>query len=81
MRATFFDGLQLIISGLFRKVVVADNCALLANAAFNGALGEPSLPVVAIGVYAFAWQIYGDFSGYSDIARGSAQLLGFRLHR
>ena len=75
----FFDGLQLIISGLFRKVVVADNCALLANAAFNGALGEPSLPVVAIGVYAFAWQIYGDFSGYSDIARGSAQLLGFHF--
>ncbi len=75
----FFDGLQLIISGLFRKVVVADNCALLANAAFNGALGAPSLAVVGIGVYAFAWQIYGDFSGYSDIARGSAQLLGFHF--
>src|SRR4029453_5578511 len=73
----FFDGLQLIINGLFRKVVVADNCALLANAAFNGALGAPSLPVVAIGVYAFAWQIYGDFSGYSDIPRRAAQLLGF----
>jgi alginate O-acetyltransferase complex protein AlgI len=37
------------------------------------------LPVVAIGSYAFAWQIYGDFSGYSDIARGSAQLLGFHF--
>jgi D-alanyl-lipoteichoic acid acyltransferase DltB (MBOAT superfamily) len=75
----FFDGLMLIVFGLFRKCVVADNCALLANAAFSGRLGEPSLPVLAIGTYAFAWQIYGDFSGYSDIARGSAQLLGFHF--
>ncbi|MGH7678901.1 MAG: MBOAT family O-acyltransferase [Gemmatimonadaceae bacterium] len=75
----FFDGLMLILSGLFRKVVIADNCALLADAAFNGKLGEPSLAVVAIGVYAFAWQIYGDFSGYSDMARGSAQLMGFHF--
>lgn len=75
----FFDGILLILSGLFRKCVIADNCALLANAAFSGSLGTPSLPVVAIGVYAFAWQIYGDFSGYSDIARGSAQLLGFHF--
>src|SRR5262245_49122358 len=74
-----FDGLLLITSGPIRKVVIADNCALLANAAFNGALGAPSLAVVAIGVYAFAWQIYGDFSGYSDMARGSAQLLGFHF--
>lgn len=77
--AKFFDGLQLIAFGLFRKCVVADNCALLANAAFSGQWGAPSLPVLAIGTYAFAWQIYGDFSGYSDIARGSAQLLGFHF--
>lgn len=75
----FFDGILLILSGLFRKCVIADNCALLANAAFAGNLGAPSLPVLAIGAYAFAWQIYGDFSGYSDIARGSAQLLGFHF--
>jgi len=75
----FFSGLMLILCGLFRKCVVADNCALLANAAFAGKLGEPSLPVVLLGTYAFAWQIYGDFSGYSDIARGSAQLLGFHF--
>lgn len=75
----FFDGVMLILSGLFRKAVIADNCALLANAAFSGKLGAPSLPVVLIGTYAFAWQIYGDFSGYSDIARGSAQLLGFHF--
>jgi alginate O-acetyltransferase complex protein AlgI len=75
----FFNGIVLILSGLFRKCVVADNCALIANAAFGGQLGEPSLAVVALGTYAFAWQIYGDFSGYSDIARGSAQLLGFHF--
>jgi D-alanyl-lipoteichoic acid acyltransferase DltB (MBOAT superfamily) len=75
----FFDGLMLILCGLFRKRVVADNCALLATAAFNGNLGRPSAAVAAIGCYAFAWQIYGDFSGYSDIARGSAQLMGFHF--
>src|SRR5438552_2442206 len=73
----FFSGLMLIFSGLIRKCVVADNCALLANAAFGGQLGPPSFWVVLIGVYGFAWQVYGDFSGYTDIARGSAQLLGF----
>jgi D-alanyl-lipoteichoic acid acyltransferase DltB (MBOAT superfamily) len=75
----FFDGLMLILTGLFRKCVIADNCALLANAAFSGQLGKPDLFVLLLGAYAFAWQIYGDFSGYSDIARGSAQLLGFHF--
>lgn len=74
-----FDGLSLIVSGLFRKCVIADNCALLADGAFSGKLGEPSVVVLAIGTYAFAWQIYGDFSGYSNIARGSAQLIGFHF--
>jgi alginate O-acetyltransferase complex protein AlgI len=75
----FADGIMLITSGLFRKCVIADQCALLANSAFNGSFGPPSLPVLALGTYAFAWQIYGDFSGYSDIARGSAQLMGFHF--
>ncbi len=75
----FADGLLLIMTGLFRKCVIADNCALIANAAFNGQLGPPSLMVLLLGTFAFAWQIYGDFSGYSDIARGSAQLVGFHF--
>src|SRR5437667_5954984 len=75
----FFDGLMLIFSGLVRKCVVADNCALLANAAFGGQFGPSNFWVVLIGTYAFAWQVYGDFSGYSDMARGSAQLLGFHF--
>jgi len=74
----FQDGCMLILMGLFRKCVIADNCAHLANAAFNGRLGNDGWSVL-IGTYAFAWQIYGDFSGYSDLARGSAQLLGFHF--
>jgi len=77
--AAFYDGLLLILSGLFRKCVIADNCALIANASFSGTLGPRCVPVVLLGVYAFAWQIYGDFSGYSDIARGAAQLMGFHF--
>jgi alginate O-acetyltransferase complex protein AlgI len=74
-----FDGMLLVLEGLVRKSVIADNCALVANAAFNGHFGAPNLLVTLLGVYAFAWQIYGDFSGYSSIARGSAQLLGFHF--
>ncbi|HUQ10644.1 MAG TPA: MBOAT family protein [Steroidobacteraceae bacterium] len=77
--STAFDGLLLIAEGLFRKIVIADNCALIANAAFAGNFGPPSLAVTMIGTYAFAFQIYGDFSGYSSIARGSAQLMGFHF--
>ena len=74
----FCDGLLLIASGLFRKLVIADNCGAIANAAFDGHLGS-NAAVMLLGVYAFAWQIYGDFSSYSDFARGSAQLMGFHF--
>ncbi|MCU1263032.1 MAG: putative poly(beta-D-mannuronate) O-acetylase, partial [Bryobacterales bacterium] len=74
-----FDGMLLILEGLFRKCVIADNCALIANAAFSGKFGGPNIPVLLLGTYAFAWQIYGDFSAYSNISRGSAQLLGFHF--
>lgn len=74
-----FDGLMLIVEGLFRKCVIADNCAIIANAAFDGKFGGPSTLGTLLGMYAFAWQIYGDFSGYSSIARGSAQLMGFHF--
>ena len=75
----FFDGTMLIFSGLIRKCVVADNCGLLANAVFGGHFGPSNFWLVLLGTYAFTWQVYGDFSGYTDIARGSAQLMGFRL--
>ena len=73
-----YDGVMLILSGLFRKCVIADSCGALANAAFAGRMGSSTI-AGCIGIYAFAWQIYGDFSGYSDIARGSAQVMGFHF--
>ena len=76
---SFFDGLMLILSGMFRKCVVADSCAMVADAAFSGRMGPPNAGIVLVGMYAFAWQIYADFSGYSDMARGSAQLMGFHF--
>ena len=70
-------GMWLILWGFFKKVVIADNLALVVDMAF----GDPSLrgPVILLGTLAFGFQIYCDFSGYSDIARGLARLLGFRL--
>lgn len=70
-------GLELILWGLFKKVVIADNTATVANKVF--ALTHPSFPVLWAGVIAFAIQIYADFSGYTDIARGTAKLLGIDL--
>ena len=70
----------LILEGLFRKCVIADNCALIANAAFGGAFGRPSLPVVLLGTYAFAWQIYGDFSGLQQHSAGMCPVNGISFH-
>jgi alginate O-acetyltransferase complex protein AlgI len=73
-----YDGCMLILSGLFRKCVIADSAAQIANGVFDGKMGHSGWATM-LGAYAFAFQIYGDFSGYSDIARGSAQLLGFHF--
>lgn len=72
-------GATLFAWGLFKKVYIADNCAKMADTVFAGG-DQPGL-VTLIGVYAFAFQIYADFSGYSDMARGLAHILGFRLMR
>jgi len=71
------SGLILILWGLFQKRVIADNTATIANKVF--ALEENSFPILWAGVLAFGIQIYADFSAYTNIARGSAQLLGFNL--
>lgn len=76
-RTDIADGLHLIIWGLFKKMVIADNLAITVEKAFGAAPYDPT--GVAIGTLAFALQIYGDFSGYTDIARGAARLLGFDL--
>lgn len=70
-------GIWLVLWGLFKKVVLADNFAPLADMAF--AQEAPGAPLVVLGTIAFAFQIYCDFSAYSDIARGLANLLGFEL--
>ena len=72
------DGLRLILGGLFKKMVIADNCALLANQIFKSYPTQSGSTLFAGAVF-FAFQIYGDFSGYSDIAIGSSRLLGFDL--
>ncbi|HJN76893.1 MAG TPA: MBOAT family protein, partial [Myxococcota bacterium] len=72
------EGGWLILWGYFKKLFVADNLAILVNEVYaDGA--EPSGAMVLIAFYAFTWQIYCDFSGYTDIARGVAKLLGIEL--
>ena len=72
------DGLWLIAWGYFLKVFVADNLAPLTNAVFEPGVRHGGLDVW-LGVYAFAFQIYGDFAGYSNIARGTSKLMGIEL--
>jgi len=74
------DGMRQILWGLFKKIVIADNCAEYANAIFNNSAGQSGSALVA-GAFFFAFQIYGDFSGYSDIAIGTSRLFGFNLMR
>ncbi len=78
-RSDFFAGLRLLVSGYFRKIVVADLAAPFVNAVF--AAEAPDGSAVLAAVLLFGIQIYGDFSGYSEIAMGSARLLGVRLMR
>jgi alginate O-acetyltransferase complex protein AlgI len=74
------DGVHQIIWGLFKKVVIADNCALYANDIFDHYESMNSLSLFLGAIY-FAFQIYGDFSGYSDIALGTSKLFGIDLLR
>lgn len=72
------DGMRQILWGLFKKIVIADNCAEYANAIFNNH-GIYSGSTLALGAIFFTFQIYCDFSGYSDIAIGTSRLFGFNL--
>ena len=73
-------GLYLILVGLVRKVVIADTAGLIADKYFADPGGYGTVELVA-GILLYSLQIYGDFAGYSNIARGSARLLGFDLMR
>lgn len=72
------DGAWLIAWGYFQKVFVADNLSALANLVFAPGAAPAGVNVL-LGVYAFAFQIYGDFAGYSNIARGTSKLMGIEL--
>lgn len=74
------DGMRQILWGMFKKVVIADSCAVYVNQIFD----DPSIhsgSTLMLGAVLFAFQIYGDFSGYSDIAIGTGRLFGFNLMR
>lgn len=75
----FRDGVFLLCWGFFQKLVIADNVAMTADKVFS--LADPTFPILWAGVFAFSIQIFADFSAYSDIARGSAALLGITLMR
>ena len=74
------NGMRQILWGLFKKVVIADNCAQFANQIFNN-YEDYSGSTLILGAVFFTFQIYGDFSGYSDIAIGISRLFGFDLMR
>lgn len=72
------DGLRQILWGLVKKIVIADNCATYVNLIFDNP-NDYSGSSLVIGAVLFSFQIYGDFSGYSDIALGTARMLGIEL--
>jgi D-alanyl-lipoteichoic acid acyltransferase DltB (MBOAT superfamily) len=74
----FFSGLRLIIWGLFKKVVIADRVSIFVNQIFNN-VQDYTGPYFILATFLFAFQIYCDFSGYSDMARGLARTMGFEL--
>lgn len=74
----FVSGLRLIAWGLFKKMVIADQVAIFVNLVYGHPTDYTGLPLI-LATYAFAIQIYCDFSGYSDIAIGCARVMGFRL--
>jgi D-alanyl-lipoteichoic acid acyltransferase DltB (MBOAT superfamily) len=72
------DGCRQILWGFFKKMVIADNCASYVNQVFNNDVNYSGSTLV-LGALFFSFQIYGDFSGYSDIATGLSKLFGFKL--
>ena len=78
--ATAADGMRQILWGLFKKIVVADNCATYVDQVF-GDISSQSGSTLVLAAVLFTFQIYGDFSGYSDIAIGTAKLFGIKLMR
>lgn len=77
---TAVQGMRQILWGFFKKIIIADNCAKLANGVFDH-YTDVNGSMLILGMLFFTFQIYGDFSGYSDIALGTARLFGVQLRR
>ncbi|MCC6274445.1 MAG: MBOAT family protein, partial [Leptospiraceae bacterium] len=73
-----YPGMSLVILGVFKKVLIADNIAGIIDPVWNNP-SEYSATSLVLAIYGFSWQVYCDFSGYTDIARGVAYLLGFHI--
>ena len=73
------DGMRQILLGLFKKAVIADNCAVYVNQVFDVGIQEHTGSTLIIAAVLYSFQMYADFSGYSDMAIGVAKLLGFRV--
>ena len=76
--ARCLDGLRLMATGLFKKIIIADRLAVFVDATYKNP-GDHSGATLLLATYFFAIQIYCDFSGYSDIARGAARVMGYEL--
>jgi alginate O-acetyltransferase complex protein AlgI len=72
------DGMRQVLWGLFKKIVVADNCAAITNQIFSNYENLPASSLV-LGAFFYSFQLYADFSGYSDMAIGIARMLGFNI--
>lgn len=77
-RHRFIEGAQLMLTGLFKKIVIADRAAILVNTVYAGPQNFSGAQLL-MATWFFAIQIYCDFSGYSDVARGAAKVMGFEL--
>ena len=75
------DGLRQILWGLFKKMVIADGCAIYVNHVFNSDIHTQTASTLILAAILYSFQMYADFSGYSDMAIGIAKLLGFRVTR
>ncbi|HXH99852.1 MAG TPA: MBOAT family O-acyltransferase [Sphingobacteriaceae bacterium] len=72
------NGLRQFLWGLFKKIVIADNCAIVTDAIFDSSNAQSGSSIL-VGLFIYTLQIYADFSGYSDMAIGTARMLGFNL--
>lgn len=75
----FNSGIQKFLLGLFKKIVIANSCAAIADSILDSNINDINTPIAWLGIVAYAFQIYFDFSGYSDMAIGLGRMFGFKI--